>query len=173
MSAPGPGELEPTQADGQAGAARERAAAREAVTWVREESTRLIENYKAQTRYYKWRSWIIGGYLLVALVSIFIALPPFNTVKAYARITRDDLDGRPLIYVRNDSTEEWNHVRVLINDQWLFEREHLLPGDAITANIATFRKQNGGGPGLKPPGDLVPHTLRVRCDQGSFYESMN
>lgn len=171
MTVPNPTPLE--EANEQAAAARARAAAREGMTWIKGETNRLIENYQAQSRYFKWRSWIISGYALAALVSIFIALPPFNTVKAYARVTRDDLDGRPLIYVRNDSSSEWNQVRILINDQWVFERDRLLPGDNVTANISVFRKVNATGPAAKPPPDVVAHTVRVKCDKGSFYESMN
>lgn len=154
-------------------AARARYAAAESAQWVREEASQLLTNYKKQSKYFKWRFWLVAAYVGVSAGSLLAIVPPMNSINAYVRVTRNELDGKPVILVRNDSTTEWTHVRVMLNDHYVFERDRLRATDEVTPDITQFRKEGTTGPDAKPLINMALHSLRVKCDQGSFKQSLN
>jgi hypothetical protein len=149
-------------------------AARESAAWLREESARLYANYQSQSRYFKWRSWIIGLYVATGIVSIaVVVIPSLNSIKAYVMVTRGTLDDRPVVDVRNDSSSEWSHVDIIVNGVWQFQQDRLASGGHIIAPMESFRKEGASGADARPKGDIVPRKVKVKCDQGSFVESLN
>jgi hypothetical protein len=168
MPGTGTSEADLTRNSPEAVAERAAVAARESAIWLREESARLVANYKKQSRYYKWRSYIIASYAVVAVGSILVAMPPLNGIKAHVRVTSDDLDGRPLIYVQNDAKDDWTDVRLIVNKEWTFEQERLPSGSSITVKLENFRHLGSIGADARPKSDLVPKHIKIKCRQGSF-----
>ena len=50
-----PGHSSPDKAE------KARVAARQSAAWLRDEAAQLYDNYTKQSKYFKWRSWIVGG----------------------------------------------------------------------------------------------------------------
>lgn len=169
MSGP-PGPIETATEARDAAAERARAAARESVHWLREEGKRLYDNYSKQSVYFKWRAWIIGGYVLIAIASLIgyrIAAGPSNDIGAYITWTRD-LNGRLLVAVENNSPDDWTAVQVLLDDKYVFELARVAAHQRITPNASQFRPMNAPPKAqLGAPANFTPKRVRVDCDQGA------
>ena len=171
MPAPSGPQFDPVHAE--AAAERARNAARESAAWLRDESSRLLANYQRQSKYFKWRSWIVASYVGLTLVSLLIFGWPSNVIKAHVRVPHDEFDGCPLIHVENQSPDQWTHVKVTVDSQWEIERPMILPGEDITTKIALFRRPNAAAGDPKPTCKMAPSRVRVACDQGSYEYLVN
>lgn len=139
--------------------------AREAGEWLLDEAKHAARKYRARSRYYKWRSWIIALYALIATTSIVAAIPPLNTINAYVVPSRD-FRNRVIVAVENQGTERWTKLRLILDDTWVFERDELAPGDKVMPNVSQFVRQKGTP--ANAPESLQPRVLRVVTAQGSY-----
>lgn len=161
-----PDEQGQNQRDARAEAAAERAkaAARDSARWLGDEAQRLYTGYNQQSKYFKWRTWIAVVYLGLGLVSVVMALPRMNSINAYVKVDYD-YERRLLIYVRNDSAEEWTGVKLLLDDQYEFAKVSMRPNESLSQNVTTFVAKGTHTPAK---GDLRPKELVVDTDDGSF-----
>lgn len=150
----------------ESGVDRTKAAARESATWLKDEAGRLYAGYAKQSKYFKWKSWIIGGYAAVALFSLFMGAPPLNSIDAYVIPSYDVSSREFMVSVKNESTEPWTNVRLKLDDAFLFEKDALPPGESVLAKVTQFHRVELKGE--KAPLAFRPNELRIRTDQGSF-----
>lgn len=157
---------DPRQVQQEAAATRAQQAAREAAHWIRSEVGQLVINYKSRSRYFKWRSWIVAGYVAIAATSVVMAMPPLNTIDAYV-VPTTDFKRRLIVSVENQSGEPWTGMRLVLDDTWVFERARLPPGEKVMPNITQFVKLKGKDR-VAAPETLQPRLLRVETDQGQY-----
>lgn len=150
----------------ESGGERARRIAGETFELVRDETQRLVARYRAQSRYFKWRSWIVAAYALIAITSVVMALPPSNSIDAYVVPTRD-FRNRIIVSVENQSEKPWTRVRLVLDDVWVFERDELPPGEKVTPNITQFVKIKSPDK-ENAPESLQPKVLRVETAQGKY-----
>jgi len=128
------------------------------LAFLKAEFERLREAYEAQSRYWKWKSWIVGAYVLVAGFSVFMALPPMNTLGASVGVQpiAVGLERQYAAIVRNESGREWSGVTVTFT------------GDV--GQTATFERPRVPANGsFHTPGiTFVPASVAVSADQGSY-----
>jgi hypothetical protein len=169
MAGLGAGRSDPVQGPNDP-AERARAAARESAAWLRDEAGRLYDNYSKQSKFFKWRSWIIAAYVALSIVSLGVwkALTG-NDIKAY--VTWTSLDDMVLLRVTNNSAESWTHVRILLNGQWEFEKDRVLANEDVTTPVKQFHKVGSKAGHESAPGNIQIKTVKVRCDQGSFTQA--
>lgn len=157
----------PTREDRpESGGERARRIAGETLALIRDETQRLIVRYKAQSRYFKWRSWIVAAYALIAVTSVVMALPPSNTIDAYVRADTD-FRNRLVVSVENQSGKPWTKVRLVLDDNWVFERPELPPGEKETKTVTQFVKIKSATKEYAPD-SLQPKVLRVETAQGKY-----
>ena len=157
----------PDPRDAQLAAKAEQAqqAAREAAHWLRGEVGRVVDNYKGQSKYFKWRSWIVAAYVAISATSIVMAMPTLNTISAYV-VPTTDFRGRLILSVENQSGEPWTGLRLVLDDTWVFEKEQVPPGEKVMPNVTQFARRIGAR--TPAPENLRPRLLRVETDQGEY-----
>lgn len=158
---------DPADAQKEAAAERTRAAARDATHWLRGEAQRLYEGYNRQSKFFKWRSWIVGAYATIAVGSVVMALPPMNTIDAYV-VPTTDYSNRLILSVKNESGEEWTDVRLVLDGTWEFRKDRVGPGESILPNITQFQRIGTSDAAGKATEALRPKRLLVDTDQGSY-----
>lgn len=154
------------QAQQEASAQRAQQAAREAAHWIRTEVGQLVVNYKARSRYFKWRSYIVVAYLAIAATSVVMAMPQLNTIDAYV-VPTTDFKRRLIVSVENQSGQPWTGLRLVLDDAWVFERAQLPAGEKVMPNITQFVKLKSKER-IAAPETLQPKLLRVETDQGEY-----
>jgi hypothetical protein len=147
---------QPPRPDPLAAAARVTGAAKDL-------ATELTEGFRKSDRTFKRRTAVVGTWLVLALVSVWIACPasgPANALGAVARLDTGGIMGTQVL-VHNDSRELWTDVVFTLDDTWRLERRTVRPGDKLVLSVGTFSRD-----GKRAPGDLRPKALTVQCAEG-------
>ena len=125
---------------------------------IKAELERLREAYEKQSKYWKWKSWIVAGYLALAGGSVVLALPPLNTLGAVVSVqpVSVGLETQYAAMVRNESGDDWSGVTVTFKgkggNKQVFERPRV--------------PKNGW---FQTPGiTWIPERVELDADQGSF-----
>ncbi len=147
---------------------RAKTAAVDSARWLHDEAGRLWADYRKQSKFFKWRAWIVVAFSLVTIFSVAMATRPqwSNGIQAQVIATAGDLGGLN-IYVENNSTEAWTHVVLVLDGAYRFKQDKVAPTSRsmpFVVNTTQFAKANAETPG---PG-YRPRTLEVECDQGSY-----
>lgn len=126
--------------------------------FLKAEYERLKDAYEAQSKYWKWKSWIVGAYVVLAGFSLVKALPAPNTLGAsvgVAAITVG-LERQYSALVRNESGRDWSNVTVTFK------------GDVD--QVATFERPRVPAKGnFQTPGiTFIPVSVTVDASQGSY-----
>lgn len=165
---PAPSPKDPPQTEPvEAGVDRARRLAGDAFEWTRAETRELIVRYKKQSRFFKWRAWIVVVYALIAVTSVVMALPPRNSIDAYVIPSYETIRGRLQVRVENSSTKPWTNVRLVLDDTWVYERKELGAGANVMPIVDAFVKIKSPSQ-EHAPGSLQPKVLRVETDQGKY-----
>lgn len=129
--------------------------ASEGAHWLRGEAARLVESYNGQSRWWRYRFWIIASYAAVALVSVLVWAPPLNTLKAEVKLSRD-FNERAKIVILNLSGEAWTNVTVDVrgpaSKRTAFEKSTVAANDDWSL----------------PALEFDPHVIKVRAEEGSL-----
>jgi hypothetical protein len=150
----------------EAAADRAKAASRESAHWLRDEAQRLYTGYAKQSKFFKWRSWIVATYVVIALTSVVMAMPPLNHINAYVKADYD-YERRMILGIRNDSASEWTDVHIVLDGAWEYTKNSVQPNELVSANVTQFSPV-GGRTGEKAPANLRPKVVVVKTDHGSF-----
>ena len=161
------------EAHREAASERAKAAARESAHWLRDEAARLYTGYRQQSKYFKWRSWIVLVYGLIALSSVVVATEPTwsNPIRAYV-VPGTDPDGRLLVHVQNLSPEEWTNVDLVLDGRYHFRRASLPRNESLDISVIEFVR-SVKGLREKAKSSFRPRSLEVRTDQGSYRHSLS
>jgi len=122
------------------------------------------ESFRRSSRHQRMRLWVIGGWILVSLVAVWIAFPssgPTNSLGADVHVLKESLVGGQQILVRNESEEIWTDVVLTLDGSWRNEQRTVRPRDQVVLSPSQFRRGDEAA-----PQDLRPRTLTIQCRQG-------
>jgi hypothetical protein len=148
---------QPPRSDPLAAAARVTGAARDLAAEV-------ASGLRRTDRSLRLRAAALGTWLLLAMVSVWVACPgsgPSNSLGAVARLQSTSVG--QVISVRNDSDGEiWTEVSLVLDGTWRYEdRRTMRPRDVVTPRLDEFLAD-----GRPPPDGHQPRRLTISCRQG-------
>jgi hypothetical protein len=126
-------------------------------------ATDLTEGFRKSNRAFKLRTAVVGTWVVLALVSLWIACPPSgptNSLGAVAQLDTGGIMGAQVL-VHNDSGAHWTDVTFTLDDAWRLERRTVRAGDKLVLSVGSFSRDGR----LAPP-DLKPRQLTVECVEG-------
>ncbi|MCM2333210.1 MAG: hypothetical protein NDI82_04600 [Anaeromyxobacteraceae bacterium] len=147
---------QPARPDPLAAAARVTGAAKDL-------ATDLTEGFRKSDRGFKLRTAVVGTWVLLALMSVWIACPPSgpsNALGAVARLDTGGIMGNQVL-VQNESKDLWTDVVLTLDDGWRLERRTVRGGDRLVLSVSAFTKDGQGA-----PSDLKPRQLTIECAEG-------
>jgi hypothetical protein len=133
---------------------------------IQEAASRWLEAFRRSDRFFKMRAGVVGSWVLVSLVSLWIACPssgPTNSLGADVEVLRESFVGGEQILIRNESSDMWTDVIVTIDGGWRYLRPTVRPHDQLVLSMSHFRKGDQAA-----PRELRPRTLRIECRQGAY-----
>jgi hypothetical protein len=125
----------------------------------------LLEGFRRTGRWQKVRLGLVGGWIAVSLLALWIAFPssgPGNSLGADVHVLKDSLLGGQQILVRNESDEVWTDVVVTLDGTWKHGVRALRPREQVVLAPSQFERA-----GEPAPRELRPRKLRVECREGS------
>jgi hypothetical protein len=131
---------------------------------LRAQATRLAEDVKRSDRYFRMRAAVVGTWVLLSVVTLWAACPPSgpsNSLGADVQLLRESLVGGQQLLVRNESSEIWTELVLVLDDGWRYQHRTLRPLDQLVLSMTHFRKGDDSA-----PRDYKPRTLLVQCRQG-------
>lgn len=147
---------QPARPDPLAAAARVTEAAKDL-------ATDLTAGFRKSDRTFKLRTAVVGTWVVLALMSAWIACPPSgatNSLGAVARLETGGIMGNQVL-VQNESGDHWTDVVLTLDDGWRLERRTVRSGDKLVLSVANFLKE-----GQQAPADLKPRRLTIECAEG-------
>ncbi len=148
---------QPARPDPLAAAARVTEAAKDL-------ATDLTEGFRKSGRAFKLRTAVVGTWLVLALMSVWVACPPSGPSNALGAVARLDTGGimGTQVLVQNDGKDLWTDVVFTLDDAWRLERRTVRAGDKLVLAVSTFH----GKDGQAAPADLKPRQLSIECAEG-------
>jgi hypothetical protein len=131
---------------------------------LRERATRWSEDFRRADRFFKMRLGIVGTWVLLSAVTLWIACPSSgstNSLGADVQVLRESLVGGQQLLVRNESGEIWTDVVLTLDEGWRYEHRTMRPQDQLVLSMSHFRKGEQAA-----PRDFKPRTLTLECGQG-------
>ncbi len=143
-------------------------------------------NFSLTGRYARQKLTVIGGYVLASLLTVGWAFsssqPLANAIGASIEAQVIPSTGEQWILLRNNSSDNWSDVRLLLNDRYLFiGPESVTAGESARVFVKDFdyllyvpRARHFGTledtseepPQPKASATLKPTSLTLSCDQG-------
>jgi hypothetical protein len=131
-------------------------------------ATELTEGFRKSDRPFKQRSVVVGTWLLLAFVSIWVACPPSgptNSLGAVARFETNIMGAQVL--VQNESHDNWTDVSLTLDDGWRLEKRTVRAGDKLVVPVSAFTRN-----GQPAPAELKPRQLVIECGEGKAVTSL-
>lgn len=124
-------------------------------------------DFRASSRFFKYKAGIIAGWLFLSVGSIFVACPsargPSNELGAHLVTT--EVEGRVAISVRNESDEPWKQILVVVNGEYRAAHPPVEPGGMLTVTPKLLATAEG-----KPaPADLRVMDLEIHTSEGKAH----
>lgn len=123
----------------------------------------LTEGFRKSDASFKRRTGVLGTWLLLAMISVWIACPPSgpsNALGAVARLDTGGIMGNQVL-VQNDGQDLWSDVAFTLDDGWRLEKRTVRPGDKLVLSVSAFTRE-----GRNAPSDLKPARLTIECAEG-------
>lgn len=123
----------------------------------------LAEGIRKSDRYTRLRAGVLGTWVVLALLTLWIACPssgPDNALGAVVQLLPESIMGTQIL-VHNDSDRLWTDVVFTIDDAWRYERKTIRGGDKVVLSADQFSRD-----GQPAPRDLKPGVLVIQCEQG-------
>jgi hypothetical protein len=124
----------------------------------------VTDGYRKTSRFLRLRAAVVGGWVLLALVSLYTACPssgPTNELSAEVTLLPETIVGQQLS-IANGSREMWTEVKLTLDGQWTHEIRTVRAGQNVVVGVTKFAHD-----GTTAPQDLKPKKLQISCDQGS------
>lgn len=142
---------------------------------ARETASETWADFRARSRYYQAKAWIIIAYAGVVVATLFIAPPRVhNDIDAVITIAEDQLFG-PYILVENKSGEPWSQVRYTLNERFTIpgkQYRRLEADGRVQLQLDKFRtrmysKRKKRTIWVKPRAEMVLRRLEIATNQGA------
>jgi hypothetical protein len=130
---------------------------------ARDLASDLAEGFRKTDRAVKHRGAVLGTWVLLSLVCLWVACPPSgpsNSLGAVVRVLPSSIMGTQLL-IHNDSDRLWTDVTFTLDGAWRHEWRTVRPGDKVVLAASSFAR------GVeRAPRDYTPRTLRIECREG-------
>jgi hypothetical protein len=126
-------------------------------------ATDVATGYRKSTRYFKLRAAIVAAWVLLALVTLWIAAAPSgpsNVLGARAQLLTGSIMGSQ-VSVENESSRMWRDVVVTLEGGWRHEKRTIRPAETLVVPLDRFAKD-----GASAPSTLTPRTITIECAEG-------
>jgi hypothetical protein len=123
----------------------------------------LADGFRKSGRSFKLRAAIVGTWVVLALLSLWVACPPSgprNSLGAVARLDTGGIMGAQVL-VQNEGQELWTDVVFTLDDGWRLSRRTVRAGDKLVLSVSSFSQE-----GQVAPAELKPRQLRIECAEG-------
>jgi hypothetical protein len=131
---------------------------------ARDLASDVSDTYRKTNRYVRLRAAIVGGWVLLAVVSLYTACPssgPSNALDADVTLLPETIVGQQ-ISVSNGSRDMWTEVQLTLDGQWVHKIRTVRAGQNVVVGVTRFQRD-----GTAAPSDLKPKRIEIRCDQGT------
>lgn len=135
------------------------AAAQKVKDLARDLAADVTDTYRKSNRFLRMRVGIVGGWGLLALLSLLVA---FHTSERDDRIRLEETSVGSVVWVNNTSDENWTDVTITIEGGWKLAIPTVRHGETISPTLPKFTKD-----GVSAPADLSPRWIELECDQVS------
>lgn len=125
---------------------------------------------RTRTPHGRWRGYALGCYGLIVAATLAGQLYSSNPLSVYVKLQRVDLPRSTLVFVRNDSSRPWKHVRIRLNGIYTHRRDEIGPGDNVPLDVdKMFAITDGMGKVLRRPAkDMSIESFTLDCDSGHY-----
>jgi hypothetical protein len=125
---------------------------------------------RTRTAHARWRGYALGCYGLIVAATLAGQLYSSNPLGVYVKLQRVDLPRSTLVFVRNDSSRPWKHVRIRLNGIYTYHRDEIGAGDNVPLDVdKMFAITDGMGKVLRrPTKDMPIESLTLDCDSGHY-----
>jgi hypothetical protein len=129
-------------------------------------SLQLIEDFRKSDKHFKYKTAVIAGYVVIAILTLVIFIPggELNQINAEVTLNKAEIIGGRYFLVSNLSTKEWKDISLTINRTYTARQPSLGAGKKMSFSVSSFVDRLSHQPSAK----IVIQTLRIECDQGAF-----
>lgn len=126
----------------------------------------LFVSFKASSRLFKWRTTVVGAWVILSLLFVFLVISSGERNPIDADVTVRTVLGSNVVHIQNNGEEVWQDVRVSLPGGWEYERRVVRPSDRVIVSITDFERDTNGG--TENPGDFTPETVTVSTSGGEY-----
>ncbi len=135
-----------------------------------------IADFRAQSRHFKKKTYILVGYVLIGLITVLLVLPESlitNDISAATLVGQTDIGGT-YILVTNESDDDWTDLRVVVDGKWELQVERIRAGEQRELFMREFVESLQGEDAdekvlpNRAPKDHQPFHLQIRCEEGLY-----
>ncbi len=129
-------------------------------------SKNMLQDFKESNRYFKQKTAVIGCYLLFALATVVVFVPPgeLNEIDAEVRISKTEIVGGRYFLVANKSSESWRQMVLTVNETYQAQWPKLRPGKKKAYFFSRFNDNAGQAPSQS----IEVRQLKIECQEGEF-----
>ena len=135
---------------------------------VQKRAATSAAEFRARPEHSRWRAYALGSYGAIVAVTLVGQLYTKNGIGAYVRVQPVELPALTQIFVRNDSSRRWVHVKLTLNGIYTFEQVAVQPGLFILLPVNRFAVFDQAGKPTYAPKNIVPKTLTIDVDGDRF-----
>jgi hypothetical protein len=122
----------------------------------------IVEDFRNSDRFFKYKAMVLSVWLLLCLSTFAVACPrggPTNDIGAHLVAAGDA--ARPIFMVKNESTDVWHDVEVIVNGEYRSTLSQVdANGGSITLSPAVLYDTSGN----RAPVDLRVLEIEVRVN---------
>ena len=133
------------------------AAAQKVKDLARDLASDVTDTYRKSNRFGRMRAGIVGGWDLLALLSVLVA---FHTSERDDRVRLEETSVGRVVWVNNTSDENWTDVTLTLEGGWTLKIPTIRHGETISPILPKFTKE-----GASAPADLNPRWIELESDQ--------
>ncbi|HUJ26553.1 MAG TPA: hypothetical protein VLW85_11075 [Myxococcales bacterium] len=134
---------------------------------VRERGGTALADFRARPEHSRWRVYTLGSYGLIVAATLVAQFYSENPLHANVRTSVDDL-GQTEIFVVNNSSHDWNDVRLTLNGMYGFAKLRIGPGDNILLPVNRFAVNGPDGKPRFAQRTMAPRTLTIEAAEGRY-----
>jgi hypothetical protein len=133
---------------------------------VRSSALQLFEDFRKSNKYFKYKTAVIAGYVVIAVLTLVIFIPggELNQIDAEVTLNKAEIIGGRYFLVSNLSTKEWKDISLTLNNTYTARHDSLGGGKKMPFYLSAFVDRMSRPPSVK----IVVQTLRIECNRGIF-----
>jgi hypothetical protein len=133
---------------------------------VRSFALQLVEDFRKSDKYFKYKTFVIAGYVVLAILTFVIFIPggELNQINAEVTLNKAEIIGGRYFLVSNLSTNEWKDISLTLNNTYTARHSALGAGKKMPFYLSSFVDRLSHPPSVK----IVVQTLRIECNRGAF-----